>query len=331
VTTDPSLGYAAVAPSQFLRDVLDGLRRTPRTLPCKYFYDKPGSLLFDRICELPEYYLTRAETALIERHIDAIAQLCGPNAVLIELGSGSSTKTRLLLDRARDLARYVPVDISAQHLHDTARALRSRYPGLGVAPVVADYADELPRHPAFASPAGAGRRVVFFPGSSIGNFEPAEATALLGRMRRLVGPTGVVLVGADLGRDPEAVHAAYNDRAGVTAAFNLNLLARINRELGGRFDLERFAHRAVFQLAQRRVEMRLVSLTAQRVHVGDHVFELGAGEHVVTEHCYKHDADGFRALARAAGLTPTGFFTDPAGRVAMYELRAAPDARTASA
>jgi len=303
------------------RDVLDGLRRRPRALPCKYFYDKTGSLLFDRICELPEYYLTRAETALMERHIDAIAAACGPSAVLIELGSGSSIKTRLLLDRMRDVARYVPVDISAQHLHDTARGLRDRYPGLTVTPVVADYSQALPELPAFEAAPDGGRRVVFFPGSSIGNFEPVDTVRLLARMGHLVGPDGSVLVGADLGRDPEAVHAAYNDRAGVTAAFNLNLLARINRELRADFELDRFAHRAVFQLAERRVEMRLVSLVDQRVRIAEHAFDFAAGEWIVTEHCYKHDPAGFCELARAAGLEPTRLLTDPSGRMGLYVLR----------
>jgi dimethylhistidine N-methyltransferase len=307
--------------SRFRQDVLEGLGRRPRTLPCKYFYDKTGSLLFDRICELPEYYLTRAETALLECHVDAIAAACGPHAVLIELGSGSSIKTRLLLDRVRDLARYVPVDISAQHLHDTALALRRRYPDLAVIPVVADYARELPSHPGFAAPHGGGRRVLFFPGSSIGNFEPSDAVALLARMRRLVGPSGVLLVGADLGRDPEAVHAAYNDRAGVTAAFNLNLLERINRELDATFRLDCFAHRAVFQVPQRRVQMRLVSLIDQRVRVGEHAFDFAAGEPIVTEHCYKHEAEGFGAIARAAGLGVTALYMDPGERMALYELR----------
>lgn len=309
------------ATSTFRQDVLEGLRRSQKALPCKYFYDKAGSLLFDRICELPEYYLTRAETALIEQNLDSIVKSCGKSAMLMELGSGSSLKTRLLLDRMRDLACYVPIDISSQHLHDTARILRARYADLAVLPVVADYARDLPSAPELRSPAGAGRRVVFFPGSSIGNFEPAGAIALLERMRKLAGSGGLILVGADLGSDPAAVHAAYNDAAGVTAAFNKNLLTRINRELRGDFELDRFEHEAVFQLDQRRVQMRLVSQVAQRVHVCGEQFGFAQGEWIVTEHCYKYAADDFRALAQAAGLEPTHLYTDESGRMGMHELR----------
>ena len=315
--------------STFRQDVLDGLRRKPRSLPCKHFYDKAGSLLFDQICALPEYYLTRSETALIERHLDSFAATCGKKAVLIELGSGSSVKTRLLLDRMRDLACYVPIDISAQHLHDTARSLRARYSELAVLPVVADYARELPRASALQSPRGAGRRIVFFPGSSIGNFEPAAAVALLERIRRLAGAGGLALVGADLGRQPEAVHAAYNDSAGVTAAFNKNLLTRINRELRGDFDLNQFAHEAVFQLDQRRVEMRLVSAITQRVRVCNDTFEFSAGERIVTEHCYKHSPDDFRSLARAAGLDLVRLYTDESETMGMFELRVPSETRSA--
>ncbi len=310
----------AAAPDEFLRDVLQGLSRRPRALPCKHFYDKAGSLLFDRICELPEYYLTRAETALLDAHVDEIVGAVGPRAVLVEFGSGSSVKTRMLLDRLPDLARYVPVDISAEHLYDTAAALRARYRGLSVEPVVADYAHPLPDLGALTRAPDGGRTTVFFPGSSVGNFEPGEAVALLSRMARVAGPGGALLVGADVGRDAGEVRAAYDDAQGVTAAFNLNLLARIDRELGGTFALDRWRHEAEWQAGERRVEMRLVSLAAQTVTVAGRAFRFDEGERVVTEHCYKYDVERFREMARRAGLTPARCWLDPSGRMAMHEL-----------
>lgn len=315
----PSASPRPVA-STLLDDVLRGLSQRPRALPCKHFYDKEGSLLFDQICELPEYYLTRDETALLATHLDAIADAVGPRGVLVEFGSGSSTKTRMLLDRLPDLARYVPIDISAQHLHDTAAELRQRYPSLSVDPVVADYANAAPELGALRR-AGAGAHVtVFFPGSSIGNFEPDDAVALLGRMRRLAGPSGVVLVGADTGARPDEVRAAYDDAQGVTAAFNLNLLARINRELGADFALDRFRHEAVWQPTTRRIEMRLVSATSQDVTVAGRRFHFDADERVVTEHCHKYGVEQFHAMARRAGLEPRRCWYGPGERMAMHEL-----------
>lgn len=317
----PSLKARHHVPEDLLRDVVAGLSRRPRTLPCKHFYDKAGSLLFDRICELPEYYLTRAETALLTAHLDAIAGVVGARGALVELGSGSSVKTRMLLDRLPDLARYVPIDLSSQHLYDTAASLRARYPRLAIEPVVADYALPLPDLGAVIRAPEGGHTTVFFPGSSVGNFEPGEVVALLGRMRDLAGPEGVVLVGADVGADPDAVVAAYNDAAGVTAAFNLNLLARINRELEGTFALDRFHHEAAWQPDECRVEMRLVSDVAQVASVAGRELRFAEGERIVTEHCYKYPAARFREMARRAGLEPGRCWMDPSGRMAMHELR----------
>lgn len=311
----------AAARETFLADVLAGLSRSPRSLPCKYLYDKRGSLLFDAITRLEEYYPTRAETELLHAHSGAIAERLGPRIDLVELGSGSSIKTRILLDALREPARYVPVDISAEHLRDTAASLMEAYPHLVIEPLVADYARPLP---ALALPPGASRRVVFFPGSSIGNFEPLEAVAFLSRARALAGRGGIVLLGVDIPKDASIIEPAYDDREGVTASFNLNLLVRINAELGADFDVAAFTHRAPWDAARRRVEMRLVSTRDQAVSVGGRCFSFAAGEHIVTEHCYKHGVEDVRALARDARLAPGPVWLDPGERMSMHWLDVAP-------
>jgi L-histidine Nalpha-methyltransferase len=305
---------------RFLRDVLAGLSVRPRTLPCKWLYDERGSRLFDRITELDEYYPTKAEAGLLRAHAPAMAALLGPRLDLVELGSGSSIKTRILLDALDAPARYVPVDISAEHLAASASRLAEAYPTLRIEPLVADYA--VRPWPTLAAAADAQRRAVFFPGSSVGNFEPEEAVAFLARARGLAGPGGVVLVGVDMPKEATVIEAAYDDREGVTAAFNRNLLVRINRELGGDFDVSAFEHRAPWDAARRRVEMRLVSTRRQRVTLGGQSFELEAGEPIVTEHCYKHGVEDFRDLARRAGLAPGPVWTDEGGRVSMHWLDA---------
>ena len=291
----------------FLRDVLDGLRRPRKRLPCKYFYDDAGSHLFDRICELDEYYPTRCELDLLHRHAGEMADAAGRRAVLIEYGSGSGLKTRLLLDRLREAAAYVPVDISGEHLERSAARLARRYPGLPVLPVVADFTRPfaLP-----ALPRTAGRRVVFFSGSTIGNFRPAEAVRLLTQMARLCGPAGALLIAADLKKDHAVLDAAYNDRAGVTAAFNLNLLTRINRELGANFDPAAFRHHAFYNERRGRIEMHLVSREDQTVTVGGAVFTFARGESVRTEFSYKYSLADFAGLATRAGLRVERVWTD---------------------
>jgi dimethylhistidine N-methyltransferase len=303
----------------FSTDVVRGLERSPKELPCKYFYDKRGSLLFDEICKTDDYYLTRAETGLLEAHVGTLVRAMGPGATLVELGSGSSHKTQLLLDRATDLARYVPIDISARHLEETAQALRARYPRIEVRPLALDYAAPLPALDGIA--ADGGRRVVFFPGSSIGNFEPAGARRLLAEMANVAGPEGLVIVGVDVPKDAAVIERAYNDRAGVTARFNRNLLERINRELHGDFDVKRFAHRAEWQAEPCRVEMQLVSEAPQRVTVGGRAFEFGAGEAIVTEHCYKWSPERFAALAERADLRSEEVLFDERRLVSMHILR----------
>lgn len=305
--------------STFLDDVLTGLASWPRTLPCKYFYDQAGSRLFDQICDLPEYYLTRSEWALLNANLDEIvASVSGPDR-LVELGSGSSVKTRLLLDALPRLRRYVPVDISAAHLLETAHGLRQRYPRLVVEPVVADYAESSWIHGVTAI-GGGHRSAVFFPGSSLGNFHPDAAIRLLAEMREVAGRGGVILLGVDPGRDEAAVVRAYNDDAGVTAAFNRNVLVRISCELGGSLDVGSFRHEAVWQRDQRRVEMRLVSTRRQAVTIGSARIELGEGETIVTEHCYKHRREDLARMTRDAGLEIRRTWTDPDAGMELHEL-----------
>jgi L-histidine N-alpha-methyltransferase len=291
----------------FLRDVLHGLRRRRKRLPCKYFYDAAGSALFDRICELDEYYLTRCELDLLRRHAAEMAEAAGRGAVLIEYGSGSSLKTRLLLDQLREPAAYVPVDISSEHLSRSAARLRRRYPALPVLPVAADFTQPFELPPL---PPAAGRSVVLFSGSTIGNFRPAEAVHLLRQMAQLCGPDGALLVAADLKKDRAVLEAAYNDRLGVTAAFNLNLLTRINHELYADFVVDRFRHHAFYNARRGRMEMHLVSLADQTVHVGGAALSFARGETVRTEFSYKHSPRDFAELAERAGLKVERMWTD---------------------
>jgi dimethylhistidine N-methyltransferase len=310
---------AASTAGTFLEDVLHGLASNPKTLPSKYFYDKRGSLLFDRITTLAEYYPTRAETELLKTHAGALCNLIGPGAVLVELGSGSSVKTRIVLDRLERPERYVPMDISAQHLHDTAASLRAAYPELEVRPVVADYSRELPPLGSVTT-STSGRTVVFFPGSSIGNFEPDAAVSLLARVAPIAGREGLVVVGVDVPKERLTLERAYNDSRGVTELFNKNLLHRINHELGGDFDVTAFRHDAPWDANESRIEMHLVSAKAQTVHVGRHKFNFAAGESIVTEHCYKWSPDAFAALAHRAGLRSRVVYFDPGRRMSMHVL-----------
>jgi L-histidine Nalpha-methyltransferase len=299
----------------FRRDVLHGLRRPHKELPCKYFYDTRGSRLFDAICRLEEYYPTRCEREVLRRHGEEIADALGPGVVVIEYGSGSSLKTRLLLERLRRPAAYVPVDISREHLMRAAERLRARFPGLPVRPVVADFTRpfRLPDLPA-------GRRVVYFSGSTIGNFPPAEAADLLAGIRRLCGPDGGLLIGVDLKKDVAVLERAYNDARGVTAAFNLNLLERINRELGGDFDPARFRHVAFYDPSHGRIEMHLVSRDEQVVRVGGVAFPFRQGESIRTENSYKYSPEDFATLTGRAGLAVRAVWTDEGGLYSVQYL-----------
>lgn len=299
----------------FRQDVIAGLSLPQKALPPKHFYDAAGSRLFERICRLAEYYPTRTELAITRAQLDAIARFAGSGGVLLEYGSGESLKTRLLL-RALRPSVYMPVDISEDALRAAVAKLRRAFPGLRIAPVAGDFSRplDLPRF------RGRDRRVVYFPGSTIGNLTPQEAQAFLRMTRGQVGPRGAMLVGVDLKKDANLLHAAYNDARGVTAAFNLNLLARINRELGGDFDLRRFAHYAFYNAPLGRVEMHLVSLRAQTVNVGDHRFAFERGETLHTENSYKYSIEEFQALAAESGFRGAKVWTDRKGLFSLHGL-----------
>ena len=302
-----------------IADVLAGLRDSPKHISPMYFYDALGSVLFDRICELPEYYPTRTEMRILEQHADDIARCIGDDALLVEFGSGSSMKTRLLLDRLPTLAAYVPVDISRSHLLNAAHGISASYPDLEVMPVCADFTRP------FSLPAprkNMARTVVFFPGSTIGNFDPPAALNLLRVMRGVAGANGGLVVGTDLVKDPAVLVRAYDDSAGVTAAFNLNVLRRFNVEMAADFDLANFQHRAVWNSQSSRIEMHLVSLRKQTVSLAGETIEFAAGEHVVTEHCHKYTVNGFASQAARAGWRVDTNWLDDRGYFSVNYLEA---------
>jgi len=307
------------ARERFRADVLLGLGLAPKRLAPKYFYDRAGSLLFDAICELPEYYVTRAETAIMRARVSEIVASWGPRVRVIEPGAGSGTKTRLVLEALgpERCVEYVPVDISREHLAHAAAALRADYPWLKVTPLAADFATDLPVP---ASSDGA-RTVIYFPGSTIGNFDPPEAERLLARFRRAAGANGTVVLGVDLKKDPATLHAAYNDAQGVTAAFNRNVLTRMNRELGADFDVEAFAHYAFYEPVRGRIEMHLVSLRRQEITVAGRTVRFAEGESIHTECSYKYDLPTAERLARSAGLYLLDAWLDAERRFAVLELR----------
>jgi dimethylhistidine N-methyltransferase len=297
------------AASDLLGDIIAGLSSDPRALPCKYFYDERGAALFQKICELPEYYITRTEIDILDRYRAEIASQLGPNIELIGLGTGAGTKTRILVEALHKPAAYIPVDISEKQLRKSSALFRKIFPNLEILPVCADYLQAVtlpsPRHKA-------ARNVVYFPGSTIGNFEPKEALEFLCRIANVSGRGGGLLIGVDLQKDQNVIEAAYNDKAGVTAEFNLNLLAHINRETGANFDLSRWQHRAIYNAEAGRIEMYLISATDQTVRIQDREFRFRAGEKILTEHSYKHSPEGFIALARQAGFDFVKLWTDDA-------------------
>jgi len=292
---------------QFRADVLRGLRATPKELPCKYFYDDAGSALFEKITDLEEYYLTRTEAGIMQRHAPEMTDLFGPRCLLIEYGSGSSAKTRYLLDNLLDPVGYVPVDVSRDFLNNSAETLAEEYPQLDILPVCADFCQllKLPEIAKFAE-----RRVVYFPGSTIGNFNPGETLALLRRTAELCGPGGGLLLGADLRKDQGVLEAAYNDAAGITAAFNRNIMDRINRELNGDFVPRQFDHRAFYNAKEGRIEMHLISRQAQQARVDGDKFTFFQGESIRTECSYKFNLEYLNALAKAAGFTSKRVWMD---------------------
>lgn len=301
------------------QEVLTGLQQTPKVLSSKYFYDARGCDLFEQICELPEYYLTRTELSIMESHSAEMAERIGSDAVLIEYGSGASVKTQLLLDAMPDLAAYVPLDIASDHLQDTADRIRSRYPDLLIVPTRADFT----KHVVLPEDLCAGRRVVYFPGSTIGNLPMAAASALLGRVRELTGDEGGMLLGIDLVKDPQVLEAAYNDSEGVTAEFNLNALVHINRIAQADFAVENFKHHAFYNSDEQRVEMHLESLCRQTVGIGDHVVEFERGERIRTELSHKYELESFAELVSRSGMSLSRVWTDPKAWFAVLWLTCA--------
>ncbi len=293
---------------EVVKEILDGLRRVPKHISSKFLYDEKGSLLFDEICDLPEYYPTRTETAIMEQYADEMVRAVGEKAVLIELGSGSSVKTRLLLDNAKTLSAYVPVDISAEYLNSSVERLRGEYPELVIEPVAADYTRS------FSLPSGVSsnkRKVVYFPGSTFGNFYPEEGLHFLRQIRDVVGETGGLLIGLDWRKDKSTLEAAYNDSQGVTAAFNLNILSHVNRLAGGDFDEDAFEHYACFDEEESRIEIYVVSKTNQEVQVANEKFVIDQDEAILTEVSYKHRPVDFFKLATSAGFTLSRSWSDP--------------------
>jgi L-histidine Nalpha-methyltransferase len=301
--------------NSFAGSVLTGLAKTPKEIACKYFYDETGSCLFDQICELPEYYQTRTETALLRRYAPEIAALMGPDVEIVEFGAGSLRKIRQLLDTLQNPRAYTPIDISGDYLAGVVSTLAVSYPMLTLRPLAADFTlpMTIPTLP------GRPRRVGVFAGCTIGNFKPDAAMALLRRMRGMLNGGGL-LVGVDLVKDPQCLHAAYNDAAGITAAFNKNLLVRANRELGANFDTDTFVHYAPYNAAAQRIEMYLVSLKHQNVTVGDQCFDFAQGEPVHTEDSHKYTIEGFREMAVRTGFSPRAVWTDPERLFSLHWL-----------
>ncbi len=313
----PPVLESTAAPQETLyTDVISGLQETPPTIPSKYLYDSRGALLFSRICELEEYYPTRTELALTRAHAPEIAERLGAQTIVTELGTGDGRKTRILLRHLQQPATYIPVDISATQLQQSARALRREFPQLQVLPLCVDYTD------CWTVPCESieGRRVFYFPGSTIGNFKPRAARRFLTRLSAMAGPDGALVIGVDLKKEPAVLQAAYNDRHGVTAAFNLNLLRRLNRECRANFDPDCFRHRAVYQPELGRIEMRLVSTCSQQVQFPTHQFHFTKGEFIVTEHSYKFQVQDFARLSEVAHWRTRSIWIDEQQHFSLWYL-----------
>ncbi len=303
----------------FLAEAIAGLSSSPRTLPCKFFYDERGSDLFQKICDLPEYYVTRTELQILKTHGRDIAKHVGPGIELIGLGTGAGTKTRLLLDELEEPVAYVPVDISGEQLQQSSELFRKLFPDVEVLPVCADYLRPVVLPTPKRKPT---RKVIYFPGSTIGNFEPDIALDFLRRIRRVCGDDGGLLIGVDLQKAHDVLERAYNDAQGITAQFNLNLLTRLNRELGADFDLNYWKHRAIYNAEAGRIEMHLVSERAQTIHLGDRQFHFERGATIVTEFSYKHTPEGFAAIAARADFDLAHLWTDDARLFGVFYFTA---------
>ena len=316
------LGRTAVldlepAKSDFFSETIAGLSGSPRTLPCKFFYDERGARLFQAICELPEYYITRTELQILRVRGAEIASKLGTEIELIGLGTGAGTKTQILLEELDRPAVYVPIDISNEQLQKSTARFHEIFPGLEILPVCADYLEHfelpLPRRPS-------SRSVVYFPGSTIGNFEPPGAREFLRRLVDLCGAGGGLLIGVDLRKDRQVLERAYNDSQGVTAQFNLNLLARANHEIGADFELPAWKHRAIYNPDEGRIEMHLISECDQTVDIADYEFRFRAGEKIITEFSYKYTPEGFIKIADAAGFKFEQLWTDDARLFGVFYL-----------
>ena len=301
--------------SVFAREAIGDLSQRPKRLSPKYFYDAAGSELFEAITRLPEYYPTRTELSILRDRGNEIAGIIPKGAALVEFGAGATTKVRLLLENCA-IGAYVPVDISGDFLQGQANGLRKDFPGLAIYPVAADFTAPFALPDAIA----ATPKVGFFPGSTLGNFEPHEASAFLRSAREILGEGAQMIIGVDLEKDERVLHDAYNDAAGVTARFNLNVLVRINRELGGNFDLSAFTHRAIYNRERHRIEMHLISKKSQTARLLGTSFSFGPGESIHTESSYKYSLDRFNALARGSGWTPRASWTDKAGMFSVHAL-----------
>ncbi len=314
----PIMEKEAAGIKTMYREVLKGLSMRPKTLPSKYFYDERGSKLFDAICDLKEYYVTRTELSIMERYMDEIVSVIGERAMLIEYGSGSSEKIKRILDAESGIEVYVPIDISREFLFENAAIIAGRYPRLEVLPVCADFSKpfDLP-HPEKEIE----KRVVYFPGSTIGNFHRQEARDFLRNIARVCGKDSGLIIGVDLKKDERVLHAAYNDARGLTAEFNLNQLQRLNRELGSNFDLKKFAHKALYNREAGRIEMHIVSNDKQRVNINGSVIDFEKNESIWTESSYKYHIEEFQELALQAGFHPQKVWTDERNYFSIHYLK----------
>jgi dimethylhistidine N-methyltransferase len=290
-----------------IAEIVAGLNQPQKMISPKYFYDERGSRLFERICDLPEYYLTRTEIGIMGQNIANMVEHIGPHVSVIEFGSGSGLKTRILLENLVEPFVYVPVDISMEHLLETSAALKEDFPDIEILPVAADFTRPFPLPRPARMPE---RNLVYFPGSTIGNFEPQAAIELLRVMYQEAGPGGALLIGVDLKKDRQIIENAYNDSEGITAEFNLNVLRRLNREFGSDFDLSAFSHSATYNESSGRIEMYLISQCAQEVTLGEHRFSFIEGEKIITEYCHKFSLEGFRELASVAGFQHVNTWLD---------------------
>ncbi|MDR3607852.1 MAG: L-histidine N(alpha)-methyltransferase [Oligoflexia bacterium] len=302
---------------QFKRDVIAGLSKTDKSIPPKYFYDEKGSDLFDQICQLEEYYVTRSEIEILQAHAKTIAAAIGDDCLIYEFGSGSGEKTRILLDAIRNPAGYLPIEISRESLLKSSERLAYRYPHIPIVAICADFTKfmgDLTRN-------RDKKRALFFPGSTLGNFDPSTALQVLKNASALLGEGGYAVVGIDLLKDPRILERAYNDSIGVTAAFNLNLLHRINRDLNASFRVERFRHRAFFNERHCRIEMHLESSRDQWVDIDNETFSFARNETIHTENSYKYTSEAFRSLSCAAGMTTIDEWRDRGGNFSVFLLR----------